>query len=76
VMCDNNTIEVDNIKFSKSGTNTDLFLKEMTIEEYTNHIIKSYLEKYNNNVLLVAKKLDIGKSTIYRLLKDNNLSNF
>jgi len=28
------------------------------------------LEKYDNDVLLVAKKLNIGKSTIYRMLKE------
>jgi predicted transcriptional regulator YheO len=28
------------------------------------------LEKYDNNVIKVAKKLDIGKSSIYRYLKD------
>ena len=36
-----------------------------------NHkIIHHYLEKYDNDVLLVAKKLSIGKSTIYRMLKE------
>ncbi len=76
VMCDNNIIEPDNIKFSKSISTNDMFLKEMTLEEYTKRIIKNYLERYNDNVLLVAQKLDIGKSTIYRLLKDQELNNF
>jgi transcriptional regulator with PAS, ATPase and Fis domain len=42
----------------------------MTLEEYNKKMIITYLEKYNNNVMLVAQKLDIGKSTIYRMLKE------
>ena len=70
VMSENDIIEADNIKFMKSGNAQDIFLKEMTLDEYTERIIHNYLEKYNNNVLLVAKKLNVGKSTIYRMLKD------
>ncbi len=33
-------------------------------------IIKSFLNKYNNDIKLVAEKLGIGVSTIYRLLKE------
>ena len=71
-MCDNQIIEADNVKFSKSTASNDIFLKEMTLEQYNQKIINSYLEKYNNNVLLVAQKLDIGKSTIYRMLKETS----
>jgi transcriptional regulator with PAS, ATPase and Fis domain len=42
----------------------------MSLQEYTYRIIRSYLTKYDNNVLEVARKLDIGKSSIYRYLKD------
>jgi transcriptional regulator with PAS, ATPase and Fis domain len=48
----------------------NFILKEMTLEVYTYRIIRSYLNKYDNNVLEVAKRLDIGKSSIYRYLKD------
>ena len=35
---------------------------------------RTFLEKYDNNVVLVAKKLGVGKSTIYRYLKENKTS--
>lgn len=70
VMCDGNEIDAEHIKFLKKLSNQDLLLKEMTLDEYTYQIIRSYLDKYDNNVLLVAKKLNVGKSTIYRLLKE------
>lgn len=46
---------------------------ETSLEDYTMQIIHQYLAKYNNNVVLVARKLGVGKSTIYRYLKDNKL---
>jgi DNA-binding NtrC family response regulator len=44
--------------------------RELTLREHTHKIVKSYLNKYDNNVKLVAKKLDVGFSTIYRMLKE------
>ena len=32
---------------------------EQTLKEYNNSIIKKFLKKYNNDVTLVSKKLDI-----------------
>jgi transcriptional regulator with PAS, ATPase and Fis domain len=37
-------------------------------------IIKATMKKYNNDINLTAKKLDIGVSTIYRLLKQERES--
>ena len=49
----------------------DSFLfQEMTLEQYLYKIIRSYLNKYDNNVLEVARRLGIGKSSIYRYLKE------
>lgn len=47
---------------------------EQSLETYTMAIIKHFLGKYNNNVVLVARKLGVGKSTIYRYLKENKLT--
>lgn len=53
----------------------DLFIGEVkTLKEYTAHIIGHYLKKYNNNVLEVADKLDIGKSTIYKMLQQKEIT--
>lgn len=70
VMCNGNHIQDSDITFTSTRGISRLLIEEQSLKEYTNGIIKHYLEKYNNNVLLVAKKLDIGKSTIYRMLKD------
>ena len=70
VMADGDTIDEDAISFSSPNYEDELLLSEMTLKEYTHKILEFYLKKYDNNVLEVAKKLDIGKSTIYRYLKE------
>lgn len=73
VMTDGKVIESKDINFYSTSSMTDLLLQESTLQEYTRKIIKSFLNKYDNNILLVAKKLDIGKSTIYRMKKNREI---
>ncbi len=43
----------------------------MTVEQYKKIIVTHFLEKYNDDIDKVAEKLDIGKSTIYKMLKND-----
>ena len=70
VMAEGQLIEADDIRFNSIRKEENFILEELTMREYTFRIILHFLKKYDNNVLLVAKKLDIGKSTIYRYLKE------
>lgn len=47
---------------------------EMTMHEYEMKILKATLRKLNNDIGLAAKQLDIGISTIYRMLKEEKES--
>jgi len=69
VMAADSEITDDDISFSKHSEMGDLMSSELTLEEYNAKIIANFLKKYNNNVTDVAKKLNIGKSTIYRMKK-------
>jgi DNA-binding NtrC family response regulator len=73
VMTNSEIIEEDHISFNSTNAKSDFLLEEDSLEGYVKKIIKFYLQKYNNNVMVVAKKLDIGKSTIYRMIKNNEL---
>ena len=42
----------------------------LTLREYQVKVIKATLKKNNNDIKLAADKLDIGISTIYRILKE------
>ena len=70
VMADGPEVLAENISFNSIIGEDAFMLKEMTLEQYMYRIIRSYLNKYDNNVLEVARRLDIGKSSIYRYLKE------
>lgn len=70
VMANEMEIAPGDITFNSVSKETNFLFEEMTLRDYTFKILRYYLDKYDNNVLLVADKLDIGKSTIYRYLKE------
>ncbi|OQX79692.1 MAG: regulator [Bacteroidetes bacterium 4484_249] len=73
VLTNSEFIEEDHVSFNSTNAKSDFLLDEDTLQGYVKKIVKYYLQKYNNNVLVVAKKLDIGKSTIYRMMKNNEI---
>ncbi len=73
VLTNSSVINEDHITFNSTNAKSDFLLEEDTLQGYVKKIVKYYLQKYNNNVMVVAKKLDIGKSTIYRMLKNNEI---
>lgn len=73
ILTPDNEILPEHIIFS-SVTYEETILPDepiMTLKQHTDKIIKSCLEKHDNNVLKVAEILNIGKSTIYNMLKKN-----
>ncbi|MEQ9167061.1 MAG: sigma-54 dependent transcriptional regulator [Fulvivirga sp.] len=70
VMANGSEILPEDISFNSISKESNFLFEEMSLRDYTFKIIKYYLNKYDNNVLKVADKLDIGKSTIYRYLKE------
>ncbi|TCO07950.1 sigma-54-dependent transcriptional regulator [Natronoflexus pectinivorans] len=72
VLSNNGKIEEEDIVFNSVNEVPDILTEEMTLREYNEKIIRYYLDKYGN-VMKVAEKLEIGKSTIYNLLKDKEL---
>ncbi len=73
VLADDDKIEADNINFNSSDSVSNFLFDECTLAEYNKQIINFFLKKYDNNVMLAANKLNIGKSTIYRMIKEGEL---
>lgn len=73
VMTDTDVITAEDISFTAARTPVDLLDQDLTLEEYNFRIIRHYLGRFDNNVLEVAKRLGVGKSTIYRFLKEGKL---
>jgi DNA-binding NtrC family response regulator len=72
VLCDNFEIEAKDITYNSEKSINNILSQEMSFDDYTNLIIKLYLDKYDENVIMVSKKLNIGKSTIYRIMKTDS----
>jgi len=73
VMCDGKEVTDQDISFNSPRADEDLFAKEKTLKEYNIQIIEHFLNKYQRNVVQVADKLDIGKSTIYKMIQDKEI---
>ncbi len=73
VMTDNDQIDADDISFTAARTPSDLLDQDLTLAEFEQRIIRHYLDRFDNNVLEVARRLEVGKSTIYRMMKEGKL---
>jgi DNA-binding NtrC family response regulator len=70
VMAEEQELTAKDISFNSTTRMESFLYQEMTMQEFMYRIIRHYLNKYDNNVLEVAHKLDIGKSSLYRYLKE------
>ncbi|HAH24680.1 MAG TPA: regulator [Prolixibacteraceae bacterium] len=72
-LSEQNEITADHIVLGRGqDILNDLFSNEFSLREYDIRIVKKFLDKYDNNIKLVAEKLDLGVATIYRMLKESN----
>lgn len=70
VLSNSETIQANDIVLSEKDPIAAIMEEELTMKEYDLHILSVFLKRYNNNPKLVAEKLDIGLTTVYRMLKD------
>jgi DNA-binding NtrC family response regulator len=74
VVLSNDIIEENDLQINSNATLNALLNYEITLKEFNLRVVQHFLNKYDNDVVLVAKKLDIGKSTIYNLIKEHKIS--
>lgn len=70
VLATSEQIEEDDIVLASSDMLSTLLAEEMSLRNYNLKIVQLFLDKYDDNIKLVADKLDIGMTTIYRMLKE------
>ncbi len=69
-LSNNGEIETSDIILDTGEVSSTASNDDLTMREYELKIIKATLKKYNNDIKTAASKLDIGVSTIYRILKN------
>lgn len=70
VLCSNDEIKVENLRFDGASKPKNLTDGEMTMDQFKKAIVDNYLQRYNKNIDVVAQKLQISRATIYRMLKE------
>jgi len=73
VMSSDGEMKADDLTFSSARSEGSFANEEKTLRQYECDIIKYFLKKYDNDVLTVAKKLDVGKSTIYKMIQNKEI---
>lgn len=80
VLCDDDEITEEHLQFNgygnanTAGTFNIAQNGNLTLKDYNIRLIQHLLDNNEYDVIEVAKKLDIGKSTIYRMIKNNELT--
>jgi len=80
VLCDDEEITEEHLQLNTysnantAGTFNIMQNGNLTLKDYNIRLIQHLLDNNDYDVVEVAKKLDIGKSTIYRMIKNNELT--
>ncbi|MBW7952907.1 MAG: sigma-54-dependent Fis family transcriptional regulator, partial [Chitinophagaceae bacterium] len=74
VMAEDKEILPEHLNIVVQNVMESFAIKDATLKEFNIKLIQYYLDLYNNDVLKVAKKLDVGKSTIYRMIQNKELT--
>ncbi|MFT6947962.1 MAG: two-component system response regulator AtoC [Vicingaceae bacterium] len=74
VLCDENTITDNDINYTYIKSGQVFLAEEKSLREYTCDIVKYFLTKYNNDVVNVSKRLNVGKSTLYKMISDKEIT--
>lgn len=73
VMCEASEIKADDITYAPVKREDFFITEQKTLRQHICGIIIHYLKQNDNDVIVTAQKLNIGKSTIYKMIKDGEI---
>lgn len=74
VMSENGVIQAEDINFFGSQKSELLMSGQKSLRQHIREIVAYYLDKNGGDVLETARILDIGKSTIYKMIKEGEIT--
>ena len=69
ILADNTILQPEDLQIDKSALNTSTSSVAETLEDAEEQVIRNAVKKYNGNLSLVAKALNISRPTLYNRLK-------
>lgn len=75
LLSENHCIDISDFSVNSKLFVEDLMKTKRTLSFYNSKIITHYLELNKGNVLKTADDLGVGKTTIYRMLKEGKVVN-
>ena len=69
ILADNSILQPEDLQIDKSALNTGTSSVAETLEDAEEQVIRNTVKKYNGNLSLVAKALNISRPTLYNRLK-------
>ena len=73
VMVDGQEIQAKDISYFSLQKGNMFLIENKTLRQHTCDIVNHYLKKNNGDVIETAKALDIGKSTIYKMIQEGEV---
>ncbi len=73
VLAENDEIEPAIIQLQDSTHSIFTGTGNTTLKEYNEKLVEQYLQIYDNDIMTVAKKLGIGKTTVYRMIQQKRI---
>jgi DNA-binding NtrC family response regulator len=73
VMSEGKEIRARDITFIQVENQKKQFYEVKSLRQYTREIVQHFLKQNNGDVVKTADMLEIGKSTIYKMMKDGEL---
>ena len=74
VMADGKEIQAKDISYFSLQKENMFLMENKTLRQHTCDIVNHYLKKHNGDVIETAKALDIGKSTIYKMIQEGEVT--
>jgi two-component system, NtrC family, response regulator AtoC len=73
VLADGEEILPEHIQLINPHNTIGIMNEQLTLHQYTIQLLQQYLDKNRHDVMKVSRMLDIGKSTIYRMINTGEL---
>jgi DNA-binding NtrC family response regulator len=70
VMSDTNEIHASDLTIQPQEFLSEILQRDLTMREYEIALVKHFMKRFNDSTKMVADKLEIGQTTVYRLLKE------